>query len=86
MGEHYASQFGISLLGIGLIFILVRLLDGFLDPLVGLASDNLNFPIGKRKFWLLISLPFTLLGVWGLFGSNLDSVFAFQYFVFNIVF
>ena len=64
VGEHYASQFGISLLGIGLIFLLVRLLDGFLDPLVGLASDNLSVPIGKRKFWLLISLPFTLLGVW----------------------
>ena len=85
MGEHYASQFGISLLGIGLIFILVRLLDGLLDPLVGLASDNLNFPVGKRKFWLLISLPFTLVGVWGLFGSNLDSAFAFQYFIINIV-
>ena len=86
VGEHYASQFGISLLGIGLIFILVRLLDGLLDPLVGLASDNLNFPVGKRKFWLLISLPFTLVGVWGLFGSNLDGAFAFQYFVFYIVF
>ena len=85
MGEHYASQFGISLLGIGLIFLLVRLLDGLLDPLVGLASDNLNFRVGKRKFWLLVSLPFTLFGVWGLFGSNLDSAFAFQYFVFNIV-
>ena len=83
--RHYASQFGISLLGIGLIFLLVRLLDGLLDPLVGLASDNLNFSIGKRKFWLLVSLPFTLFGVWGLFGSNLDSEFAFQYFVFNIV-
>ncbi len=85
VGEHYASQFGISLLGIGLIFLLVRLLDGFLDPLVGLASDNFNVPIGKRKFWLLISLPFTLLGVWGLFGSNVESTFAFQYFVFNII-
>ena len=85
MGEHYASQFGISLLGIGLIFLFVRFLDGLLDPLVGLASDNLNFPIGKRKFWLLISLPFTLFGVWGLFGSNIDSAFAFQYFVFNII-
>ena len=85
VGEHYASQFGISLLGIGLIFLLVRLLDGLLDPLVGLASDNLNVPFGKRKFWLLISLPFTLFGVWGLFGSNMDSAFAFQYFVFNII-
>ena len=85
VGEHYASQFGISLLGIGLIFLLVRLLDGLLDPLIGLASDNLNFSIGKRKFWLLVSLPFTLIGVWGLFGSNLDSSFAFQYFVFNII-
>ena len=85
VSEHYASHFGISLLGIGVIFLTVRLLDGFLDPLVGWASDNLNVPLGKRKFWLLVSLPFTLFGVWGLFGYNLDGAFAFQHFVFNIV-
>ena len=62
----------------------MRLLDGILDPLVGWASDNFNVPVGKRKFWLLISLPFTLFGVWGLFGSNLGT-FAFQHFVFYIV-
>ena len=85
VSEHYASHFGISLLGIGVIFLIVRLLDGFLDPLVGWASDNLYVPLGKRKFWLLVSLPFTLFGVWGLFGYNLDGAFAFQHFVFNIV-
>ena len=85
VSEHYASHFGISLLGIGVIFLIVRLLDGFLDPLVGWASDNLYVPLGKRKFWLLVSLPFTLFGVWGLFGYNLDDAFAFQHFVFNIV-
>ena len=84
VSEHYARQFGISLLGIGVIFLIVRLLDGILDPLVGWASDNLNVPVGKRKFWLLISLPFTLFGVWGLFGSNLGT-FAFQHFAFYIV-
>ena len=26
-----------------------------------------------------------MLGVWGLFGSNVESTFAFQYFVFNII-
>ena len=85
VSEHYASHFGISLLGIGVIFLIVRLLDGFLDPLVGWASDNLYVPLGKRKFWLLVSLPFTLFGVWGLFGYNLGGAFAFQHFVFNIV-
>ena len=85
VSEHYASHLGISLLGIGVIFLIVRLLDGFLDPLVGWASDNLYVPLGKRKFWLLVSLPFTLFGVWGLFGYNLDDAFAFQHFVFNIV-
>ena len=84
VSEHYASYFGISLLGIGVIFLIVRLLDGFLDPLVGWASDNLYVPLGKRKFWLLVSLPFTLFGVWGLFGYNLEGAFAFQHFVFNI--
>ena len=64
VGEHYASHFGISLLGIGLIFLLVRLLDGVLDPLVGLASDNLSVPYRKKKI-LVINIS-TLHFVWGM--------------------
>ena len=85
VGEHYSSSLGVSLLGIGIIFLFVRLLDGFLDPLVGLLSDKFSFSMGRRKFWLVISLPITTLSVWGLFAADQSSQFSIQYFSVNIV-
>ena len=85
VGEHYSSSLGVSLLGIGIIFLCVRLLDGFLDPLVGLLSDKFNFSMGRRKFWLVISLPITTLSVWGLFAADVSGQFSIQYFSVNIV-
>mgnify|MGYP001348133223 FL=1 len=85
VGEHYSSSLGISLLGIGIIFLFVRLLDGFLDPLVGLLSDKFSFSMGRRKFWLVISLPITTLSVWGLFAADESGQFSIQYFSVNIV-
>lgn len=73
------------MLGIGIIFLCVRLLDGFLDPLVGLLSDKFNFSMGRRKFWLVISLPITTLSVWGLFAADVSGQFSIQYFCVNIV-
>ena len=85
VGEHYSSSLGVSLLGIGIIFLFVRLLDGFLDPLVGLLSDKFSFSMGRRKFWLVISLPITTLSVWGLFAADESGQFSIQYFSVNIV-
>ena len=85
VGEHYSSSLGVSLLGIGIIFLVVRLLDGFLDPLVGLLSDKFRFSMGRRKFWLVISLPITTLSVWGLFAADVSGQFSIQYFSVNIV-
>ena len=85
VGEHYSSSLGVSLLGIGVIFLFVRLLDGFLDPLVGLLSDKFSFSMGRRKFWLVISLPITTLSVWGLFAADESGQFSIQYFSVNIV-
>ncbi len=85
VGEHYSSSLGVSLLGIGVIFLFVRLLDGFLDPLVGLLSDKFSFSMGRRKFWLVISLPITTLSVWGLFAADESGQFSIQYFSLNIV-
>ena len=85
VGEHYSSSLGVSLLGIAIIFLFVRLLDGFLDPLVGLLSDKFNFWMGRRKFWLVISLPITTISVWGLFVADGSGQLAIQYFTVNIV-
>ena len=86
VGEHYSSSLGVSLFGIGIIFLVIRLLDGALDPVIGLLSDKFNFWFGRRKFWLVISVPITTLSVWGLFAADASSEEALQYFAVNIFF
>jgi Na+/melibiose symporter-like transporter len=85
VGEHYSSSLNISLLSIGIIFLIVRLLDGFLDPVIGLLSDRKNYWLGHRKFWLLLSLPITVIAVWGLFAAESANENAFVLFILNIV-
>jgi Na+/melibiose symporter-like transporter len=47
----YATHTSVTLLQIGIFTSLSRLLDAFLDPLVGFLSDRFDTPWGKRKPW-----------------------------------
>lgn len=47
----YATHTSVTLLQIGVFTSLSRLLDAFLDPLVGYLSDRFDTPWGKRKPW-----------------------------------
>ena len=39
--NHYAREFGVPLATLGLVLLLARLLDAFIDPLIGRYSDRL---------------------------------------------
>jgi glycoside/pentoside/hexuronide:cation symporter, GPH family len=39
--NHYAREFGMPLATLGLVLLLARLFDAFLDPLLGKLSDKL---------------------------------------------
>jgi|SRR5579864_1585269 len=47
----YATHTAVTLLEIGVFTSLSRLLDAFLDPLVGYISDRFNTRWGRRKPW-----------------------------------
>lgn len=47
-----ARDFGLSLSVIGLIFLIGRLWDAVLDPLVGALSDRTRSRYGRRKPWI----------------------------------
>ena len=47
----YATHTEVTLLQIGVFTSASRLLDAFLDPLVGFLSDRFDTPWGKRKPW-----------------------------------
>jgi Na+/melibiose symporter-like transporter len=76
----YARDVGLSLAAIGTILMLARISDVITDPLVGQASDRTRTRFGRRKPWILIGAPLTMLSVWMLFvpsGAAGNAYFAF---------
>ncbi|HTP78396.1 MAG TPA: MFS transporter [Rhizomicrobium sp.] len=62
--NYYASHIGIPLAAVGVTFMLVRILDISVDPLLGVAMDWTQTPIGKYRPWLAMSAPILFLAVW----------------------
>ncbi|MFT4249487.1 MAG: MFS transporter, partial [Pseudomonas sp.] len=50
----YVQHAGLSLVGIGLILTVLRVLDAVVDPVVGLLSDNTRLSLGRRKPWIVL--------------------------------
>ncbi|HEY1426688.1 MAG TPA: MFS transporter [Caulobacteraceae bacterium] len=48
---------------VGLAFGVVRLLDIGIDPLVALVMDRTRTPIGRYRPWMLLGLPFLIIGI-----------------------
>jgi Na+/melibiose symporter-like transporter len=48
---------------VGLAFLVVRLLDICIDPIVALAMDRTRTPIGRYRPWMILGLPFLVIGV-----------------------
>ncbi len=63
----YAETVGLGLTSVGAILLGARLWDVVTDPLVGWLSDRTRTRIGRRRPWLIASLPLVLAGVWFLF-------------------
>ncbi|MGI9324173.1 MAG: MFS transporter [Pseudomonadales bacterium] len=59
----YTKTLGLGLAEVGLVFMLVRVFDIFTDPMMGIIGDRFASRWGRRRHWLVISLPFMMLGV-----------------------
>lgn len=73
LAEFYAKEYNLSLFGIGLVFIIVRLFDAFSDPIVGFISDRAMYWFRSRKPWLLIGAPLVMLSTWYLFYPSTEQ-------------
>ncbi len=51
---------GLSLATIGLVFMLMRLWDAVIDPVIGSFSDRTRSRWGRRKPWIALGTPFLL--------------------------
>jgi GPH family glycoside/pentoside/hexuronide:cation symporter len=59
----YTKTLGLGLAEVGLVFMLVRVFDIFTDPLMGIIGDRYESRWGRRRHWLVIALPFMMIGV-----------------------
>jgi Na+/melibiose symporter-like transporter len=62
--EFYASTLGMELGTVGLVFMLVRLFDLGVDPLLGALMDRTVSRWGRFKPWLLGGVPVVMLGTY----------------------
>ncbi len=63
----YARDLGVELVTVGIILLLARVIDVFTDPLVGMLGDRTRTPFGRRRPWVLASIPLLLVASWQLF-------------------
>lgn len=55
--NFYAVEVGLGYAVAGSIFLLTRVLDIFLDPIMGVVSDRVRTKWGRRRIWMVLSVP-----------------------------
>ena len=67
LNNFYASDIGIPLMQLANLLLIARVFDLITDPLVGYLSDHTRTRWGRRKPWMVASLPFLMLGIYKVF-------------------
>ncbi|NIP14457.1 MAG: MFS transporter, partial [Pseudomonadales bacterium] len=65
--NYYGQDLGVSLAAVGLVLLLSRSFDAITDPLIGWLSDRTNTRWGRRRVWMLASVPILMLAIYKLF-------------------
>ncbi len=63
----YATYVGLDLATVGLVFMFARFWDIFTDPILGIVGDRYNTKFGRRKPWIVASVPIMVVAVYFLF-------------------
>jgi len=61
LAPFYASEMGMELAAVGVIFFFARLWDAVIDPVVGNLSDLTRSRFGRRKPWIAAGTPLLML-------------------------
>ena len=68
--EYYVSELGLSLSVVGMAFLLVRLADIILDPILGGLMDRTRSKWGRFRPWLAASVPLLMASSYALFMAK----------------
>lgn len=69
----YSQDLGLDLAMIGLILAVTRIVDAVSDPVIGVLSDKTQSRFGRRKPWLVLATPLTMLCLYMLFVPPDDA-------------
>ncbi len=75
--NYYASHIGISLLAVGAAFSIVRLIDIFFDPLIGVAINATNSRFGRFRPWMVAGAPLLMLAAYMIFMAEPGSTLLY---------
>ncbi len=64
LNVFYAGEIGLDLIDLGNMLLFARIFDLVTDPLVGYLSDHTRTRWGRRRPWMVASLPFLMLGLY----------------------
>ena len=65
--HFYAGPMGLGLATVGTVFMLARFWDVVTDPGMGVLSDRFPSRWGRRRHWIVMSVPITALAAWFVF-------------------
>jgi len=63
----YAEEMGLGLAMVGTIFMITRFWDVFTDPVLGILSDKIKTRLGRRRHWIILSVPILMLSAYRVF-------------------
>jgi GPH family glycoside/pentoside/hexuronide:cation symporter len=66
--KFYTDVIGVHISALGLILLVVRLFDAVTDPAVGLISDHIRTPFGRRRPLMAFGAIFTAIAIFLLFN------------------
>ena len=82
--NFYAVEVGLGYAAVGWIFGAARFFDVFLDPIMGVISDRTRTRWGRRRIWMVLSIPIMIAAAILVFMPT--SGVTFEHVVGSIVF
>lgn len=84
--NFYAVDVGLGYFVAGAIFFAARFLDVFLDPIMGVVSDRTQSRWGRRRVWMVASVPIMSIAAWLVFMPSPGVTWPFVVATFVLLF
>ena len=79
--RFYTGDIGLAISTVANIVLMARLFDVVTDPLIGYLSDHTRSRFGRRKPWILASVPLLMIGIYKIFmpPDGVGAIYLFSW-------